>query len=109
MGKTLGGYCFYNETFDKEIEAARFIYNGNITSSTLGTDSANILEINSKTGLYPLYVAYSIYRTKSKDMEDSASFEQKLKLWEETVSDNIYVICKTEMSKKITKRTLSWF
>lgn len=109
MGKTLGGYCFYNKTFDKEIEAARFIYNGDITSSTLGTDSANILEINSKTGLYPLYVAYSIYRTKSKDMEDSASFEQKLKLWEETVSDNIYVICKTEMSKKITRRTLVGF
>ena len=34
------------------------------TEKTLGNVNAKILEINSKTGLYPLYCAYSIFRAK---------------------------------------------
>jgi len=39
-----------------------------------------------------------------KDAE--VSFEEKIKLWDETVKSQVFVICKTPMAKLITKRTL---
>ena len=110
LGKTLGGYCFYDENFDKLIEEPRFIDNLDITSSTLRLSYANILEINSKTGLYPLYVAYSIFRAKLQKFNGLDLDEKQIEeLWNSTITENIYVICKTEMAKQITKRTLVGF
>ena len=66
-----------------------------------------VLEINSKTGLYPLYVTYSIFRSRcaacSEEELDDAKLQQ---LWEATVRENVFVICKTKMAKQITRRTL---
>lgn len=104
MAQTLGGYCFYDKEYEKEIDIPRFVDNGQVTKDTLANPDANILEINSKTGLYPLYVTYSIYQNKCGDRE--LSFEEKQKIWDEVVNDNIYVICKTPMAKAITQRTL---
>ena len=75
------------------------------------TDS-HILEINSKSGLYPLYVAYNIYRSrveaaKAKYGEVSHGFA--MNLWDATIEENILVVCKTPMAKSITKRTLAGF
>lgn len=104
MAQTLGGYCFYDKEYEKEIDIPRFVDNGQVTKDTLANPDANIIEINSKTGLYPLYVTYSIYQNKCGDRE--LSFEEKQKIWDEVVNDNVYVICKTPMAKAITQRTL---
>ena len=103
MAQTIGGYCFYNDDYSKEIDEPRFVNIENVTENIF-TDEGKVLEINSKTGLYPLYVAYSFYRTKLNERD--LSFEEKKKIWNEVVENNVYVICKTEMAKQITRRTL---
>lgn len=108
MGDCLGGYNFFDEKFEHDIEIPRFVNQGEVTNETLGNSNAQILEINSKTGLYPLYVTYSIFRSKCPDI-DKTPIEEQRKLWNETVQNNIYVICKTPMAKSITKRTLVGF
>lgn len=108
MGDCLGGYNFFDEKFEHDIEIPRFVNQGEVTNETLGNSNAQILEINSKTGLYPLYVTYSIFRSKCPDI-DKTPIEEQRKLWNDTVQNNIYVICKTPMAKSITKRTLVGF
>lgn len=108
MGNCLGGYSFFDKNYENpldENEPPHFIDIKDVTEKTLGNSEAKILEINSKTGLYPLYCAYSIFRAKkaihSEQTEES--------LWQETIRENIYVICKTPMAKAITQRTLCGF
>lgn len=110
MSDCFGGYSFYDEAHNERIEVPRYVDHGEITASSFGNPDAVVLEINSKTGLYPLYVTYSIFRAKcaaySKDELDA---ELQERLWDETVRDNIFVICKTPMAKSITKRTLAGY
>ena len=112
MSDCLGGYCFFDETFaeDKKIEIPRFVDQGTVTDDTLGNPDAKILEINSKTGLYPLYVAYSIYRAKcaayEKENKGGLTDKTQAELWASTITENLFVVCKTPMAKAITKRTL---
>ncbi|MDO4466568.1 MAG: Eco57I restriction-modification methylase domain-containing protein [Bacillota bacterium] len=110
MGNTLGGYVFFDDCFEKTLDEPRFVLNGRVTFDVFGKEDTRILEINSKTGLYPLYVAYSTYRMKCNQYPD-AQLDYKLKneLWNKTVRENIYVICKTKMAKYITQRTLGGF
>ncbi len=110
MSDCLGGYDFYDLDHNAMIEVPRYVEQGEVTNKTLGNPSAQILEINSKTGLYPLYVSYSIFRSKcSVYSEEELTQELQEKLWADTVSENVYVICKTPMAKSITKRTLVGF
>lgn len=107
MSDCFGGYDFWDEKHENEIEEPRFVDRGKITTDTFGNTSAQILEINSKTGLYPLYVVYSIYRTKCQNMQsDKLTLELKKEIWNDVIHNNIFVICKTPMAKQITKRTL---
>ncbi|MGN0730913.1 MAG: Eco57I restriction-modification methylase domain-containing protein [Treponema sp.] len=108
MGDCLGGYSFFDKNYEKpldENEPPHFIDIKGITEKTLGNSEAKILEINSKTGLYPLYCAYSIFRAKKA----SHSEQTEESLWQETIRENIYIICKTPMAKAITQRTLCGF
>lgn len=106
LGETLGGYSFYDEKFENTIPEPRFIEKEGITSRVFNGES-NILEINSKTGLYPLYVSYTLYRLRlDKLPEEQHTFENKQKLWDEVVQKQVFVVCKTPMAKQITKRTL---
>lgn len=107
LSDTLGGYDFYDETHTSLLEEPRFVNQGKVTSDTLSNPNANILEINSKSGLYPLYVVYSIYRKRCSMLNpNELTKEKQLELWDKTVKENIYVICKTPMARLITKRTL---
>ncbi|MDE6946834.1 MAG: Eco57I restriction-modification methylase domain-containing protein [Anaeroplasmataceae bacterium] len=108
MSDTLGGYDFFDENHLIELEEPRYVDRGKVTDDTLANPSANILEINSKTGLYPLYVTYSIYRAKCNELGeiDKLTFEQKQKIWDDVVQNNVFVICKTPMAKSITQKTL---
>ena len=116
MSDTLGGWCFFNEQFEDDTQEAkhrldepRFVDQGEVTKEVFREDT-HILEINSKTGLYPLYVAYSVYRRKLEDTTDDDWEPAELQaMWEEVLRDNIYVICKTPMAKYITKRTLTGY
>lgn len=134
MSDTLGGYTFFNERFDgpceREVPATngqlfewvttdepRFVDRGEVTRTVFASDS-KILEINSKTGLYPLYVAYSLYRQRKKDFEatggliddpDNYSVEEEQVIWDDILANNVYVICNTPMARRITKRTLLGF
>lgn len=74
------------------------------------TPDKKILDINAKTGLYPLYVACKIYRARLGSFsEDDFKPAALLKIWDKTVAENIFVICKTPMAKAITRRTLVGF
>lgn len=107
IGDTLGGYTFYDENYEFNLDVPRYIDNGVVTLETISNINARILEINSKTGLYPLYLTYSLYRKRLEKYSDSElTVELENKLWEETIQENVYVICKTPMAKSITKRTL---
>lgn len=113
MSETLGGWCFFNENFEDDtqeekyrLEEPRFVDRGEVTN-TVFAENAKILEINSKTGLYPLYVAYSFYKQRMEGMsDDDWTPEECQYFWNEVIRDNVYVICKTPMAKSITRRTL---
>lgn len=109
MSQTLGGYDFFDEKHKEVLELPRFVSKGKVTEDTLANPNSKILEINSKTGLYPLYVAYSIYKTKCDKSEKILSTNEEKEIWNDTIEKNIYVICKTPMAKQITKRTLTGF
>ena len=76
-----------------------------------------ILEINSKTGLYPLYMAYNLYRLqmdayireKAYDDIENLSVEEEQATWDNVIKNNIFVICNTKMAAQITYRTLMGF
>lgn len=106
MSETLGGWVFFAEKHEETIEKPRFVDRGDVTKKVFGDPNTHVLEINSKTGLYPLYVAYSIYKYK---LNGSESDEQKRALWKQVLDENVFVICKTQMSKAITRRTLAGY
>lgn len=109
LGDCLGGYNFFEKGYETTLSEPRFIDRGEVTANVFAPDS-HILEINSKSGLYPLYMAYSIYRTKVKNSLFSVScIEDEQRIWDKVVAENIFVICKTPMAKSITKRTLIGF
>ena len=131
LSDCLGGWCFYDEEFKQPLSVPRWVEvvadasqrrnSAHPTQECVGSYSvtrdvfrpnAHILEINSKSGLYPLYVAYSIYRSrveqaKQKYGEVGHSFAKSL--WDATIEENILVVCKTPMARSITKRTLAGF
>lgn len=110
MSDTLGGYDFYDEKHEEMIDEPRFVDQGQVTEDTFGNEKTQILEINSKTGLYPLYVAYSIYRTKCRKYKEiDITLEVQREVWNDTIQQNVFVICKTPMAKQITQRTLAGY
>lgn len=111
MSDCLGGWCFYDKDFKEPLSIPRYVEQGKVTKDVFRTDS-HILEINSKSGLYPLYVAYNIYRARvetAKQKYGEVSHGFAMNLWDATIEENILVVCKTPMAKSITKRTLAGF
>lgn len=113
LGDCLGGYSFLDDKREKTISQPHFVSQGKVTDEVFAPDS-HILEINSKSGLYPLFVTYSIFRNRIKEKysdkePNELTIEQQQKLWDKTVAGNVFVLCKTPMAKSITKRTLVGF
>ncbi len=105
LGMTLGGNDF--RTIISRSGKPEWISQGDITN-VWSEDDAKILEINSKSGLYPLLAAYNIYSRqliKRKKPEDKIHKQ----LWKEVIAKNIYVICKSPMAATITRRTLAGY
>ena len=105
LGNCLGGFNFFDEDFKHTLETPRCIDHGKVSEETVWNTDAKILEVNSKTGLYPLYMAYSIF-TARRQKKPEVSDEQH---WADTLKDNIFVLCKTPMAVSITRRTLAGF
>lgn len=109
LGDCLGGYNFYDTEYQNVISEPRFIDKGEVTAEVFFPES-RILEINSKSGLYPLYMAYGIYRARAKaSLFAVETVEEQQAVWDKVIAENIFVICKTPMAKSITKRTLAGF
>lgn len=103
MCDTLGGYDFFDETHTKLLEKPELREQENVTASIFCNPDAKILEINSKSGVYPLWIAYSFWAMQRNTI---SSFEQDWLLWKRVVENNLYVVCKTRMAEKITNRVL---
>ena len=111
LSDSLGGYCFMDERFEHPLETPRHIVRSGVTDRVFSPRST-VLEINSKSGLYPLYAAYSIYRARLDEewcKHNAIAPDRAKALWEQTLKENIFVVCKTPMAVAITKRTLCGF
>lgn len=109
MSDTLGGYTFFNEDFSETIAEPRYVEHHKVTDEVFAPGS-HLLEINSKSGLYPLYLAYNLYRRACKDeMFAPQTLDEHLAIWDRVISKSVFVICKTPMAKAITNRTLMGF
>ncbi len=109
MGTCIGGYVFYDDKFENQIvvdenTTARKTEN-KLVFNEVFSKSSKILDINSKTGLYPLFTAFSMYQT----IRDKGYRKNTIDLWKDVLKENIFVICRTKMASLITKRTLRGF
>ena len=125
MSDTIGGWCWYAESFDEKtgvLDTPRYVDQGDVTRQLFdnvdlaGEVQTKILEINSKTGLYPLYVTYSLFRRRLDEYikaecidKETVSVQEEQVVWDDIVKDNMYVICNTPMAVGITRRTLFGF
>lgn len=115
VGKTIGGLSFFDKDYQYSYEDGNVIrrwIQTDYTDQTLSRD-AHVLEINSKTGLYPLYVATSIYWREFQKLNDQTAgkfnFEDELLLWQTILRENIFLVAKTPMAKEIARRTLTGY
>ena len=115
LGKTIGGLSFFDESYtDTTVDGlpANHWINTDETSSVFRED-VRILEINSKTGLYPLYAAISLYKLAfdklNADQAGKFTAADQEKLWQDILQKNIFVVAKTPMAKTITERTLAGY
>lgn len=115
LGKTLGGLSFYDNNYQYTTidgSSANHWINTEYTERILSRDS-HILEINSKTGLYPLYTGMSLYwKAFQKLNEQTAgkfSFEDQLLIWQRILRENLFMVAKTPMAKAIAIRTLTGY
>lgn len=115
LGKTIGGFSFFDDDFNNitvdGVDASHWIHT-DYTSQVFKRD-AHILEINSKTGLYPLYAAMTLYwqeyQKQKQATADNISFENKLMIWQQILRENIFCVAKTPMAKAIAIRTLTGY
>ncbi len=112
MGDMIGGYNFYKAGYPQKdglIEVPRLIEQSEVTADIFLNENVKILEMNSKSGLYPLYVAYSIYRLMLPKEEKDMTLEEAQGYWVEVLKDHLYVLCQTKMAVSITNRTLAGY
>ena len=115
LGKTVGGLSFFDKNYEcytEDGESANHWINTTYTDQVFRPDT-HILEINSKTGTYPLYMAASLYWKEFQKLNEQNAgkftLENELSIWQKVLSENIFCIAKTPMAKSITIRTLCGF
>lgn len=115
IGDCIGGQVFFEPDMQTEASVPIFKDQGEVTKRVFKDPKTRILEINSKTGLYPLYMAYSVFAEKLQEYRDTHMLATDVpiptqnEIWDEVLQNHIFIICKTEMAKSITKRTLRGF
>jgi len=115
IGDCIGGQVFFDTDMQTEGVKPRFVDHGEVTAKVFKDPNTRILEINSKTGLYPLFMAFSVFAEKLQAYRDThmlatdVPVQTQNQIWDDVLRNHIFVICKTEMAKSITKRTLRGF
>lgn len=115
LGKTLGGLSFYDDDYQYPttdgVDATHWIETD--YTDQIFNQRSRILEINAKTGLYPLYAAISIYYPAYLKLNEQTGgkfgLEDERLLWQQILRENIFVIAKTPMAKTIAERTLGGY
>ena len=102
MNETLGGYDF--RTIDNRTNEPVYVSRGE-ASQIWSDEYTTVFEINSKSGLYPLLAAYNLY---ARRIHRHKLVEHKVskRLWQDILSNNIFVLCKSPMAATIARRTL---
>ena len=119
ISSTLGGADFnhiieFKDEIDQSGEKLglpNWVDKGQV-SELWNNQSAKVLEINSKSGLYPLLCAYNFYsQSLVRTIKDGNKSEEDIfrALWDEILANNIYVLTKSPMAKSITERTLAGY
>ena len=103
MTDTLGGYDFFDENHQHLIEELRLVEQGDITTNVFCNQNTRILELNSKSGVYPLWLACTMWKLQR---HPDANDEEDWALWKSVLENNLFVVCKTRMAEKITRRVL---
>lgn len=109
---TFGGYSFYDDKFTYTTTDGRSALHWVEKEETarIYNESIKVLDINSKTGLYPLFMATSLYyQLMQKENEKNAGKFDALSIWKKVLKENVYAIAKTPMAKTITERTLTGY
>ncbi|MCW6682570.1 Eco57I restriction-modification methylase domain-containing protein [Aerococcaceae bacterium NML160702] len=109
---TIGGYSFYDEQFENDTidgrSASRWVEQAD--TEAIYHPQTKILDINAKTGLYPLFVATSLYyRGMQEESERNAGKFDPIVTWQRILRENVYACAKTPMAKRITERTLTGY
>ncbi|MDD4406340.1 MAG: Eco57I restriction-modification methylase domain-containing protein [Parabacteroides sp.] len=104
--KAFGGHDFSSGVTDKTGKPEW--KSRDVDTSVWTKDDTKILDINSKSGLYPLLACYNVY---SRQLIKSKKLEEKIfkKIWSKVLANNIYVLCKSPMAKSIALRTLAGY
>lgn len=112
LQKTIGGFSFFKDEYDslQEESDEELGWKDTSYSNIAFDEKTKILDINTKTGLYPLYAAISIYYRKYKKMINEKAgkftYSDEIRLWKDILKNNIFVIAKTPMAQLIAQRTL---
>ena len=107
--KSVGGLNSYDDDFTSTTNGAtsNLHWVEKDSTSEIYHPETKILDINSKTGLYPLHAAISLYYQKVMANDDS-HFEAD-KVYQDILANNVYAVAKTPMAKTITERTLTGY
>ncbi|MFA9468149.1 Eco57I restriction-modification methylase domain-containing protein [Streptococcus sp. E24BD] len=107
--KTIGGLNFFDDSFTSMTidgkSALHWVERED--SSAIYQKGKTFLDINAKTGLYPLHAAISLFHKAVETNEDS-HFDE-LAVYGEILQEQIYAVAKTPMAKTITDRTLAGY
>ncbi|WP_249629714.1 Eco57I restriction-modification methylase domain-containing protein [Streptococcus uberis] len=109
LSKSVGGLNFYDDNFESVTDGAtsNLHWVSNEVTPSIYQRDTKFLDINSKTGLYPLHSAISLYYQRVAENDDN-HFEAD-QVYQEILANNIYAIAKTPMAKTITERTLTGY
>lgn len=109
IAKGIGGLNFYDDNFESMTDGATpnlHWVDTDVTDSVYHPET-KIIDINAKTGLYPLHAAMSLYYQYVQNNDDNRFDADSV--YRGILENNIYAIAKTPMAKTITVRTLTGY
>lgn len=109
IAKGIGGLNFYDDNFESMTDGATpnlHWVDTDVTDSVYHPET-KIIDINAKTGLYPLHAAMSLYYQYVQNNDDNRFDADSV--YRGILANNIYAIAKTPMAKTITERTLTGY
>ena len=109
INKSVGGLNFYDDNYESVTGGATSNLHWVENENTVAVYHKNtkIIDVNSKTGLYPLHSAISLYYQRIKENDDN--YFEADRIYQEILANNIYAVAKTPMAKTITERTLAGY